>query len=80
MELVLLLLTGDWLQREGALPLNIDARDSAGRTALLKASYYGHTDVTECLLESGACKFSGARLTRREAYLRHNSQHYGDLL
>lgn len=67
LELVKLLLMGQWLRREGTLPLNIDARDSVGRTALFKASYFGHTDVAEGLLESGACEFSGALSKRHEA-------------
>ncbi|CAM9347882.1 unnamed protein product [Scytosiphon promiscuus] len=53
-EGVKLLLTGQWLQREGSVPLNIDARDTKGRTALFHAATNAFVDIAAFLLDSGA--------------------------
>lgn len=50
------LLTGEWLQRSGAVPLNIDARDKTGRTALFIAALNGFVDIVAFLLDAGACE------------------------
>lgn len=55
-ECVKVLLTGQWLQREGSMPLNIDARDAKGRTALFNAAMSACVDVAAFLLEFGACE------------------------
>lgn len=56
LECVVLLLTGNWLERKGAVPLNIDARDSMGQTALFKAAFNARTEVAAFLLDYGACE------------------------
>ncbi|CAM9162084.1 unnamed protein product [Ectocarpus fasciculatus] len=48
------LLTGAWLQREDSVPLNVDARNTAGRTALFNAAMNAFVDVTAFLLDVGA--------------------------
>lgn len=55
LELVSLLLSGEWLQCETIEPLNIDARNMQGRTALLEATFYGWVQVASFLLDFGAC-------------------------
>lgn len=51
-----LLLTGQWLQRKDTVPLNIDARDKIGRTALFHATLNASVDVADFLLDAGACE------------------------
>lgn len=56
LECARLLLAGQWLQREGSVPLNIDARDTKGRTALFNAATNAFVDVAAFLLDFGACE------------------------
>ncbi|CAN0415131.1 unnamed protein product, partial [Ectocarpus sp. 13 AM-2016] len=48
------LLSGAWLQRGDSVPLNVDARNTAGRTALFNAAMNAFVDVTAFLLDVGA--------------------------
>lgn len=66
-----LLLTGAWLKREGALGLNIDARDTVGRTALFNATLNAHIDVASFLLDLGACEcVSGVSMSQNQSKAR----------